>query len=229
MLPTDWQRSVTTNQDDAYPGDRDSEYRSDQASSPEPYRNQCRGRHPDAKLVSVFQQADRPEADVTFCAYPAIGLIAVQMGVDLRPGKDLDQANRNIGHARDDKSFGGHAKRYRIGEINTAEEVRDAPGKNLIEFATNHDRKSLHVSQSREHGNYAPSQHRKVPKAELETEEAFPVEEQNTEKAGDARHGCLGEEVIRRQACSQYPVGKWVTGLGKGGGGQHRPAADEID
>ena len=229
MLPTDWQRSVTTNRMAAYPGDRDSEYRSNQAASPKPYCNQCRGCHPDAKLVSIFQQTDRPEAEVTFSAYPAIGLIAVQMGVDLRPGKDLDQANRNVGHARDDEGFGGHAKRYRVGEINTPKEVRDAPGKNLIEFATNHNGKGLHVSQSREHGNCAPSQHWKVPEAELETEEAFPVEEQNTHKAGDSRNACLGEEVIRRQACSQYPVGKWVIGLGKGGGGQHRPAADEID
>src|SRR6202042_3788625 len=89
-------------QDAAYPGDRDSEYLSDQPSSPQPYRDQCRSCHPDAKLISIFQQADRPEAGVALSAYPAIGLIAVQVSVDLRPGKDLDQANWNVSHARDD-------------------------------------------------------------------------------------------------------------------------------
>jgi hypothetical protein len=61
------------------------------------------------------------------------------MGVDLRAAEDLDQTNRNVRHARDNEGFGGHAKRNHVGEIHTPENVGDAPGKNLIKFATKHD------------------------------------------------------------------------------------------
>ncbi len=71
----------------ADPGDGNSENRVSQPASPEPYCNQCRSRHPNTKLVSIFQQADRTEPDVSRGTRPAIRLIAIQMGIDLWPGE----------------------------------------------------------------------------------------------------------------------------------------------
>ena len=49
----------------ADPGDGNSENCVSQPASPEPYCNQCRSRHPNTKLVSIFQQADRAETYVS--------------------------------------------------------------------------------------------------------------------------------------------------------------------
>jgi hypothetical protein len=99
----------------------------------------------------------------------------------------------------------------------------------LIEPATKSGDEPLAISQCGQQGNAAPGQHGKVPIAELELLKNPAVREQNASQAGDRCYARLGDEVDGRQTDSDDPVGEESVRGRKGGGRQHRPAANEID
>ena len=65
------------------------------------------GSHPDAQLVSVFEQADRAIAYVALCADQPIRLISIQEGIQLGSGAYFDKTDGHIADSRDYPGFGG--------------------------------------------------------------------------------------------------------------------------
>ena len=97
---------------------------------PQPDSAERRGGHPHSQHEPACHESRRPPAAQALPREP--GVEPVQKLGKLRAHADLEQANRNIDQPADKKSDRQLADRFRIREINPADEVGHPPGDDLV-------------------------------------------------------------------------------------------------
>ena len=79
--------------------------------------------------------------------HPPIGLVTIQVGIELRAGKDFQETNGNVRQSSDDEGFGSELQGICIGEVETPKDIWDTPGKNLIKSAAKSGNETLVIGQ----------------------------------------------------------------------------------
>ena len=118
----------------------------------------------------------------------------------------------------------------RVREVEAPDEVRAAPGKDLVELASPAFAEVVGVGDGGEQGRNEPHTHGQIPDGEAEALQTGAIEEQNGEDSGEADDRGFGDEVVGFEAGAEDPkrkvvAGGWlVVGSGKNG-----PSPDKID
>jgi len=215
-------------------------------TSPEPDRDKGCGGHPDAELVAVFEQADGTVADPAVGAVGLEWLVAVEPVIDPWPSREFEEANGDVEEAANDQRLSDEPKGIGVGEIEASDEVRAAPGEDLVKPSGPCFLVVLGVGDAGEEWCDEPHAHGEVPDSETESLETGAVEEENAEDSCESEDCGFGDEVVGFEAGSDDPVGEgvrdWrnVIGCGKDGPTSHKidqqrfadghaPVQDETD
>ena len=172
----------------------------------EPDRREGAQRDPQRELVAVLEEAQRPVADVAQRAIEAERVRVVDEPVQRRAERTFDQTERQAGHARPREPLGQQQPAVGSGEVESAEQPRQAPAAGEVQTRDPARRAGGGRGGRLQQRPCAPQQHRRIHEGRAQPAQRCAVENQHAQQRRRGRDPGLGHQHVGRHGQAGDPI-----------------------